>query len=118
MARKGGSGEDWMTTTAGLLLGWMGRRFGMGLSERERPRERMEGGWPLNESEKPSLSVPDDITFPVNIKGGNIWTVVFVDRSQRKEEGQYPHHSGGILRPRPLHWLSEMVTAIGKRQNS
>ena len=33
---KGGSGEDWMTTTAGLLLGWMGRRFGMGLSERER----------------------------------------------------------------------------------
>ena len=52
---KGGSGEDWMTTTAGLLLGWMGRRFGMGLSERERPSEGMEGGWPLNESEKPSL---------------------------------------------------------------
>ena len=47
MARKGGSGEDWMTTTtttaAGLLLGWMGRRDA---SEWDSAREGdgMEGG--------------------------------------------------------------------------
>ena len=33
-----------MMTTAGLLLGWMGRRFGMGLNEKERVRGRREGG--------------------------------------------------------------------------
>ena len=58
MARKGGSGEDWMTTTttaAGLLLGWMGRRDA---SEWDSAREGMEEM--AFKRKRKALSVADD----------------------------------------------------------